>query len=320
MEGDIQGHPLAAGALFEAHLPVRDVDRSVAFYRDVAGLEPALLVPERGAAFMWAGGRGRTMLGLWSLGSAPHGMSLHVAFAAPLETVLAAPGALRAHGLTPRSFSGRETDDPSVIGWMPAAAIYFDDPDGHMLELLAMLDEPARPEAGVIGWREWTAGARDRGPLRIQPHHGDRATLRPLFALAEDSPRRVEEHIDEGEVLVGLLGDRIVGHVQLTDAGPGTAEIASLAVAEDVRRRGHGRALVDAALARARERAHTCVRVATAAADVDNLAFYQRLGFRMRSVERDAFTEGDGYPPGLSADGIPVRDRVWLDLRLDGRG
>jgi lactoylglutathione lyase len=44
-----------------------------------------------------------------------------------------------------------------VIGWMPAAAVYFEDPDGHLLEYLAMLDEAPRPEAGVVGWSEWSA-------------------------------------------------------------------------------------------------------------------------------------------------------------------
>jgi hypothetical protein len=57
------------------------------------------------------------------------------------------------------------------------------------------------------------------------------------------------------------------------------------------------------------------VRVATAAADIDNLRFYQRSGFRMRSAERDAFPAANGYEP-TSVDGIELRDRVWLDLAL----
>jgi hypothetical protein len=44
-----------------------------------------------------------------------------------------------------------------------------------------------------------------------------------------------------------------------------------------------------------------------------NLRFYQRQGFRFRSVERDAFTPALGYPPDLVIDGIPLRDRIWLD-------
>jgi len=60
----------------------------------------------------------------------------------------------------------------------------------------------------------------------------------------------------------------------------------------------------------------TIVRVATAAADLGNLRFYQRQGFRMHSIERDAFTESSGYPPGSRVAGIPLRDRVWLDIQL----
>jgi hypothetical protein len=37
--------------LFESHLTVTDLGRSVAFYRDVVGLPVAFEVPERGAAF-----------------------------------------------------------------------------------------------------------------------------------------------------------------------------------------------------------------------------------------------------------------------------
>ena len=143
--------------LFEAHLTVADVGRSLEFYRDVVGLEPAFEVPERGAAFLWCGGPGRTMLGLWSLGSAPMGMRLHVAFDVSLEDVHAAPGALEEAGIEPLSFFGVPASEPSVIGWMPAAAVYFLDPDGHQLEYLAMLDEPPRAEAGVVSWSEWRA-------------------------------------------------------------------------------------------------------------------------------------------------------------------
>jgi len=146
-----------ARGLFEAHLAVSDLPRSLAFYRDKLGLELALELPERDVAFLWIGGAGRSMLGLWSLGSMPMGMSLHIAFDAALDDVAGAPERLRGLGITPLDFFGAETDEPSVLAWMPAAAVYFRDPDGHQLEYLAMLDEPARPEAGVPSWTDWRA-------------------------------------------------------------------------------------------------------------------------------------------------------------------
>ena len=142
--------------LFEAHLTVSDLPRSLDFYRDAVGLRLAFEVPGRGAAFLWVGEPGRSMLGLWSLGSAPMGLTLHVAFDSPLEHVLAAPERLRARALTPLSFFGEETSEPSVIGWMPAAAVYLRDPDGHLLEYLSMLDEEPRRDVGVLPWSEWS--------------------------------------------------------------------------------------------------------------------------------------------------------------------
>jgi len=145
-----------AAGLFETHLTVSDLERSVTFYRDVVGLPLALELPERGAAFMWIGAPGEAMLGLWSLGSAPLALSLHVAFRASLQDVMGACERLRSLGVTPLSFFATETQEPSVIGWMPAAAVYFRDPDGHLLEYLAMLDEQPRPERGVVPWSQWT--------------------------------------------------------------------------------------------------------------------------------------------------------------------
>jgi lactoylglutathione lyase len=141
--------------LFETHLTVGDLDRSIEFYRDVVGLPLALVLRERGAAFFWIGGPGEAMLGLWSLGSAPMGLSLHIALKSSLSDVLAACNGLRAHHVTPLSFFGAQTSEPSVIGWMPAAAIYFRDPDGHLIEYLAMLEEPAREELGIVPWSQW---------------------------------------------------------------------------------------------------------------------------------------------------------------------
>jgi lactoylglutathione lyase len=152
-----KAEPVPVAGLFETHLTVSDLNRSVAFYRDVVGLPLALELPARGAAFFWIGGPGEAMLGLWSLGSAPVGLSLHVAFTTSLDDVLGACDRLRSLGVTPLSFHAAETTEPSVIGWMPAAAVYLRDPDGHLLEYLAMLDEPARPELGIVSWSQWTS-------------------------------------------------------------------------------------------------------------------------------------------------------------------
>ena len=142
--------------LFETHLTVADVGRSTDFYRDVVGLPLALDLPERNAAFLWIGEPGRSMLGLWGIGSSVNSMHLHIAFDVALDDLLRAPARLRDANVTPLSFFGQETSEPDVLGWMPAAAVYFKDPDGHLLEYLTMLDEVPRPDAGIVPYSTWT--------------------------------------------------------------------------------------------------------------------------------------------------------------------
>jgi lactoylglutathione lyase len=56
------------------------------------------------------------------------------------------------------SFNGNKTDEPSVIGWMPSAQVYFRDPDGHMLEFISILPELANPKFNgrYSEWEELT--------------------------------------------------------------------------------------------------------------------------------------------------------------------
>lgn len=141
--------------LFEAHLTVANLDRAMAFYGRVLGLELAIALPERRVAFYWLGGHGRSMLGLWETGSGPQRMQLHTAFTVKLADLLEAVDKLKAAKIIPRDLERRPTEEPVVLAWMPAAAVYFDDPDGNQLELISMLPDKPRPDLGVLSWSEW---------------------------------------------------------------------------------------------------------------------------------------------------------------------
>jgi RimJ/RimL family protein N-acetyltransferase len=92
------------------------------------------------------------------------------------------------------------------------------------------------------------------------------------------------------------------------------SRIASVAVVNTKRREGIGTALIRAGLNWLLAAGAERVLVGTAAADIENLRLYQRMGFRLLRVERDAFTVDRGYSPDLKIDGIPIRDRVWLSV------
>jgi GNAT superfamily N-acetyltransferase len=151
-------------------------------------------------------------------------------------------------------------------------------------------------------------------PLTIQRFDGPRSQIRAFFELADDSPAEIDRYIEAGEVLVARCSAAVAGHVQVIRCGI-QWEIKSIAVARPQQHRGIGTALIRSVLQRAG--LEGCIRVVagTATADIENLRFYQQLGFRMDRIERDAFNCDRGYMP-LEVNGIPVRDRVWFSFDL----
>src|SRR5271155_4565630 len=141
--------------LFESHLNVADLQRSMSFFGQTLGLELAEVSWKRRVAFYWIGGQGNSMLGLWEVGTSPQRLSLHVAFQSDLPDLLDAPARLRAANVVPLDFGGEPTDEPVVIGWMPAASLYFRDPDGNMLGFFFFLAPPPPPPHGVCCCGVW---------------------------------------------------------------------------------------------------------------------------------------------------------------------
>jgi lactoylglutathione lyase len=296
--------PVPAEGLFETHLTVSNLDRSIAFYRDIVGLQLALSMPERGAAFFWVGGAGNAMLGLWALGSAPIGLSLHVAFTTSLEHVLGANDRLRALGVTPLSFYAAETSEPSVIGWMPAAAVYFRDPDGHLLEYLALLDEPPAPERGITSWSEWNGGrasavARIRDALpgeavALESLHRRAANVweeyRGQLAANPDAIEPPHRAIAQGRVRVAVdASQRPLGFSVVLPVRDGRCELDDLHVEPDSMGLGVGRQLVDDIASRASSAGAAYVDVT---ANPNALGFYERIGFQASGEVSTRFGRG----------------------------
>ena len=95
-----------------------------------------------------------------------------------------------------------------------------------------------------------------------------------------------------------------------------TAELRAVAVAEGKQGTGLGSWLVAEVCDRLRASGTRRVVVGTASSGTRQLAFYQRLGFRLTHIERDFFTDEKGYPADHAENGIPTRDMVWMDLSL----
>lgn len=85
--------------------------------------------------------------------------------------------------------------------------------------------------------------------------------------------------------------------------------------------RGVGEPLLAAAVARARELGCRRAWLITTNENTRALRFYQRLGWDLVALHRDAVTESRRIKPSIPAtgeDGIPIRHELELELRLAG--
>ncbi len=143
--------------LFETHLFVSNVERSIAFYKAL-GLKRCHFEKERKAAFFWIGKPKQAMLGLWEKPESEIDIR-HFAFQTEPDWVVKKSVLyLESKNIKPFNFFKDGTTEPMVFAWMPAVAIYFNDPDNHLLEYIGLLNETPKPELGVITWNDWIKG------------------------------------------------------------------------------------------------------------------------------------------------------------------
>jgi ribosomal protein S18 acetylase RimI-like enzyme len=290
----------------------RNYAATIVFYRDFVGLT---VVDEFADSF----GEDGTVFGLPDTGLQLEIVRAHteiktsvgfdqlVFYLDGADAVTAATAPLLAHGFQP--------DPHPHPYWAANGAITFQDPDGRDVVFAPWVY--GRDPEPVDQHERADVDAPQQQELRIDWFDGDRNTLRHLFEEAEDSAAQLDGYLDAGRVLVARVGAEVVGHLQLVPtADEGEVELKNMAVRSGQRSIGIGRALVRRALRSGAEEGVIRMLVATAAADIGNLRFYQRCGFRIHAVERDAFTPATGYPEPIDIGGIPLLDRVWLSQDL----
>ena len=143
--------------LYETHLFVEDLERSIEFYSNVMGLKQCRFGAERRTAFFWIGEDKQFMLGLWEKPKEEIDIR-HFAFECDPEWVInESVDFLKSHQLNYWNFLQSGNDQPMVFCWMPAVSIYFNDPDGHDLEFIGILPGKTKSNAEkrVVTYEEW---------------------------------------------------------------------------------------------------------------------------------------------------------------------
>ncbi|WP_018665522.1 VOC family protein [Heyndrickxia acidiproducens] len=124
--------------LYEAHLPVSDLQRSIDFYQSL-GLK--FYKKYEKIAFFWVD-EGKSWIGLWEgeQSELPYHPSIrHIAFYVELEDIKNAKKWLHQRGIEVRKSFNMEPIEPVAVPDQAHAMIYFNDPDGNSLEFITRL-------------------------------------------------------------------------------------------------------------------------------------------------------------------------------------
>ncbi|MBP3951761.1 VOC family protein [Bacillus suaedae] len=141
--------------IFETHINVSNYRESASFYEKLLNIIPLYEDEKRKSTFYWVGKPGESMLGIRENYPSSLIQRQHFAFRVDLEDIASARDYLSSLGIETTNFWGESAEELVVFPFMPAVSIYFNDPDGHSIEFLAMLKDPPRPKEDMMTWDEW---------------------------------------------------------------------------------------------------------------------------------------------------------------------
>ena len=135
-----------------------------------------------------------------------------------------------------------------------------------------------------------------------------------LLLLADPSEQNISTYLHTGETYVAVEGEAIVGVYVLSNIAPTVVEIMNVAVAENHQGKGLGKALIQHAIQAAKQKGMKSIEIGTGNSSIQQLALYQKCGFRMNEIIHNHFVEH--YEEPIFENGIQCRDMVRLKLDL----
>ncbi|MEP0925686.1 MULTISPECIES: GNAT family N-acetyltransferase [Cyanophyceae] len=136
----------------------------------------------------------------------------------------------------------------------------------------------------------------------------------PLLLDADPSRELIDAYIHQSTVLGLIEGNAVIAVVVLLNRAPQMVEVMNIAVAPSYQGKKLGKLLLAAAVERSRQQGVKRMVLGTGNSGIAQLAFYQKMGFRLESIDRDYFVRT--YPEPIYENGIWCRDRVLLSLDL----
>ncbi|WP_271004494.1 GNAT family N-acetyltransferase [Listeria seeligeri] len=141
----------------------------------------------------------------------------------------------------------------------------------------------------------------------------DKHTQVPLDLLLEADPseKQIAKYLSKSTVFGLSSKEQTIRFVCLLPLNDNQLEIMNIAVLKSARNKGIGKKLLEKAFEFATLQNFTEIIVKTGNSSIDQLAFYQKNGFRMQQIIPDYFSEH--YPEQeITENGIACLDQIIL--------
>lgn len=141
---------------------------------------------------------------------------------------------------------------------------------------------------------------------------GAREKFLNILLLADEDEGIVKEYINEGRLFEINQDAKRIGVIQVIDHEDFT-EIKNIAIVATYRLKGYGKRALKFVEQICYDNGAQVMKVGTANSSISNIAFYQKAGYRLDSIEHDFFTD---YKEPIFEDGIQAIDMLYFTKEL----
>ena len=134
-----------------------------------------------------------------------------------------------------------------------------------------------------------------------------------LFLIGDEDESKVREYINQGCLFLAEQSNTAVAVAIVVPTSDGNVgELKNIAVDAKAQGQGIGSKMIAYVFEQARDRYNT-ILVGTGDADVQNILFYLKKGFRFSGIKKDFFDE---YKEQIISNGVVLKDMVLLTKKV----
>jgi len=134
-----------------------------------------------------------------------------------------------------------------------------------------------------------------------------------LLLLADPLIEMINQYISESSIYI-LEENDLIGVLVLKAVNESTLEKMNIAVNETYQGKGYGKLMLKKAEEIAKHSGYNKLIIATANSSLNQLALYQKCGFRIIDIEKDFFI--NAYKEVLIENGIKAMDKIILSKNI----